>query len=430
MKRLLSCACTLLTLLPALLQPASANSAPTHWEGSPGSEVLAVEENCPISVTQEDLSFRITEPIDYSLNAEVTAIYQMENPTEEPQNIQMAFSLEESVYSFDPATVHITGDGTALPFQLVWDGVSPDYRPQSFDPDQMGTLYTVTLAQPPEGAESSLTLSAPSGPLLVTFDGINSYSGEEDGTCTLGTQQGATVWVYALNGTLDYTVEGDYTVDTEELPFTQHFRAYLKAKYGDRFQGYLDSLTALKYRQLEEEWGNVPVVMAEWLENRDSSDLPLQFLYNVDFPAQSTVEVAVSYQTRSDGMRKGTADWQHTFTYLLSPARHWASFGTLDVTVDGRESGYPYVLSSSLPLEEQEDGTYTAHTDGLPAEDLTFTLYSAPELSLYDKITSTLNFNPSVFLFLLVLLAPVLLILGLILAVVIFSIVLWRRRRK
>ena len=98
--------------------------------------------------------------------------------------------------------------------------------------------------------------------------------------------------------------------------------------------------------------------------------------------------------------------------------------------MDGRESGYPYVIASSLPLEKQEDGTYTAHTDGLPAEDLTFTLYSAPELSLYDKITSTLNFNPSAFLFLLVLLAPVLLILGLILAVVIFSIVLSRRRRK
>ena len=267
MKRLLSCACTLLPLLPALLQPVSANSAPTRWEGSPGSEVLAVEENCPISVTQEDLSFYIAESIHYSLNAQVSAVYQMENPTAEPHNIQMAFSLEESMHSFDPAIVHITADSATLPFQLVWDGVSPDYRPQTFDPDQVGTLYTFTLTQPPEETKSTITLSAPAGPLLVTFDGIHSYSGEEDGTCTLGTSQGATVWVYALDGTLDYTVEGDYTVDTEELPFAQHFRAYLESKYGDRFVGYLDSLTALKYRQLEEEWANTPVVMAEWLEN-------------------------------------------------------------------------------------------------------------------------------------------------------------------
>ena len=56
MKRTLSCALALLTLLPALLTPARANSAPTHWEGSPGSEVLAVEADCPIAVLHEDLS--------------------------------------------------------------------------------------------------------------------------------------------------------------------------------------------------------------------------------------------------------------------------------------------------------------------------------------------------------------------------------------
>ena len=78
MKRLLSCA----LLVPALLLPAQANSAPTRWEGSPGSEVLSVEENCPISVTHEDLAFQIDQGDSYSLEAQVTARYQMENPTE------------------------------------------------------------------------------------------------------------------------------------------------------------------------------------------------------------------------------------------------------------------------------------------------------------------------------------------------------------
>ena len=131
--------------------------------------------------------------------------------------------------------------------------------------------------------------------------------------------------------------------------------------------------------------------LMEWLENLDYSDVPLQFLYTANFPAGETVEVAVSYNTRSDGAREGTADWQHTFTYLLSPARHWASFGTLDVTVDAGESGYPYVIASSLPLEAQPDGSYSAHAEGLPEEDLSFTLYSAPQLSLSDRVTSTLG---------------------------------------
>lgn len=77
MKRLLSCA----LLLPVLFLPAQANSAPTRWEGSPGAEILAVEENCPISVIHEDLAFQIGQGDSYSLEAQVTARYQMENPT-------------------------------------------------------------------------------------------------------------------------------------------------------------------------------------------------------------------------------------------------------------------------------------------------------------------------------------------------------------
>lgn len=426
MKRSVSYLLTLSALLPALLQPASANSAPTRWSGSPGSEVLAVEENCPISVTHEDLSFRVTESLDYSLDAQVEAIYRMENPTEEARSVQMAFSLEETVAEFDPASVSVTAAGENIPFQLVWDGISPDYVPKTFAADQTGTLYTFTLAQPPEDTDNELTLLSPAGPLWVTFDGIHSYSGEADGTSTLGTSVGATVWAYALDGDLDYTVSGEYTVETEDLLFAQHFQAYLEEQYGARYAGYLDALTAYKYRQLEDQWANNPVVMMDWLENYDHSDLPLQFLYTVDFPANETVEVAVAYNTRSDGVREGTADWQHTFTYLLSPARHWASFGDLDLTVNAVESGYPYVISSSLPLEEQLDGSYAAHSEGLPAEDLSFTLYSAPKLSLSDRVTSTLGITTYTLAFFRLLALPVLVIA----AVAVLLVVRHRQKKR
>ena len=147
----------------------------------------------------------------------------------------------------------------------------------------------------------------------------HSYSGQEDGSCTLGTDTGALVQVFSLNGELDYAVSGAYSVETEELPFSTCFRSYLAERYGERLGGYPDTLAAFQYRQLEREWADSPVVMAEWLENAGYSDLPLQFLYTVDFPAGETVEVAVAYNTRSEGVREGTADWQHTFTYLLSP---------------------------------------------------------------------------------------------------------------
>ena len=412
-----------LLLLPALLLPARANSAPTRWEGSPGSEVLAVEENCPISVLHEDLSFQIAQADSYSLDARVTARYQMENPTGEARPVQMAFSLKESLRDFDPAAVSITADGTPVPFQLVWDGVPPGYEPSAFDPEQTGTLYTFTLTPPPEDTGNDLTLRSPDGPLWVTFDGIHSYSGQEDGSCTLGTDTGALVQVFSLNGELDYAVSGAYSVETEELPFSTCFRSYLAERYGERLGGYPDALAAFQYRQLEREWADSPVVMAEWLENADYSDLPLQFLYTVDFPAGETVEVAVAYNTRSEGVREGTADWQHTFTYLLSPARHWADFGTLDLTVDAGESEYPYVISSSLPLEARSGGSYAAHVQGLPEEDLSFTLYSAPQLSPADRLTSSLGITTYTMAFFRFLLPPLVLLLALAVFLV------WRRRR-
>ena len=99
---------------------------------------------------------------------------------------------------------------------------------------------------------------------------------------------------------------------------------------------------------------------------------------------------------------------------------------TLDLTVDAAESGYPYVISSSLPLEEQTDGSYAAHSEGLPAEDLSFTLYSAPELSLSDRITSALGITTYTLAFFQFLAVPVLVIA----AVVVVLLVLRHRRKK
>ena len=86
--------CTLVLLL-ALLTPAAANSTPTRLDGVGGS-ALEVDENCPVMVSAEQLTFQIQRDNDYGrLCAQVTALYQMENPTEEPLTVPMAFYLEE-----------------------------------------------------------------------------------------------------------------------------------------------------------------------------------------------------------------------------------------------------------------------------------------------------------------------------------------------
>ena len=92
MNRLIACT---LALLVVLLTPASANSAPTRLGGTGGS-ALTVDEGCPVTVTAEQLTFDVSGAGDSNgLTAHVKAVYQMENPTENPLSVQMSFYLEE-----------------------------------------------------------------------------------------------------------------------------------------------------------------------------------------------------------------------------------------------------------------------------------------------------------------------------------------------
>ena len=241
--------CTLVLLL-ALLTPAAANSTPTRLDGVGGS-ALEVDENCPVMVSAEQLTFQIQRDNDYGrLCAQVTALYQMENPTEEPLTVPMAFYLEERKgqvgNGLEPSQVSVTADGQALSF----------------------------------------------------------------------TQQE--------------------------------------------------------------------------VENDDPDRERTALVYTVEFPAGGTREVAVSYPSFSYSIQEGTTYWRHTFTYLLSPAQYWAHFGTLDVEISAPEEA-PYVIDSTLPLEEAGEGRYTAHFDGLPEGELEFTLYREPSITLWDRCNAFLQ---------------------------------------
>ena len=278
MKRTVFCT---LALLLALLTPAAANSTPTRLDGVGGS-ALEVDENCPVTVTAEQLTFQIQRDNDYGrLCAQVTAVYQMENPTEEPLTVPMAFYLEERKgqvgSGLEPSQVSVTADGQALSFT--------QREVENGDPDRERTAL----------------------------------------------------------------------------------------------------------------------------------------VYTVEFPAGGTREVAVSYPSFSYSIQEGTTYWRHTFTYLLSPAQYWAHFGTLDVEISAPEEA-PYVIDATLPLEEEGNGRYTAHFDGLPEGELEFTLYREPSITLWDRCNAFLQDAGYAMFFL----GPVILVV----AVLVIVGVLLRRQRR
>lgn len=75
--------------------PVYANSAPSYWEAFPYSEILVVEEDSPITVDREHLTFDFSEANDdgefHSPVGKVTADYQMTNSTNDVLTVQMAF---------------------------------------------------------------------------------------------------------------------------------------------------------------------------------------------------------------------------------------------------------------------------------------------------------------------------------------------------
>lgn len=72
----------------------------------------------------------------------------------------------------------------------------------------------------------------------------------------------------------------------------------------------------------------------------------------------------------SSGKFYGEAPLQlYQFAYILAPARNWAGFGGLDVTVHTPDD-WEFVSS---PKIEQNGATTTAHFDKIPADALTFT---------------------------------------------------------
>jgi hypothetical protein len=109
------------------------------------------------------------------------------------------------------------------------------------------------------------------------------------------------------------------------------------------------------------------------------ADLRLGFLlFHLDFRPGQTRAVTVRYVQRAGVDRQAYVNETYSFTYLLSPARRWAGFGPLDVSIQvpGRA-----LFSSGAPFR-REGGTYRAALPALPEGELGFAVTSLDGLWL------------------------------------------------
>ena len=150
--------------------------------------------------------------------------------------------------------------------------------------------------------------------------------------------------------------------------------------------------------------------------NPENLDIPtmLLVLYEVSFAPGQERHVEVSYQQRGMTPNNNTKHAQDAdFYYLLNPAKGFASFGTLDISIELKAKG-TRLTADGFDFIRGKDGVYRASFQGLPEQDLHF------QLSRGDK-------NWGLYYLLMLIALPPLLVLGI---GVLIVVLLLRYRKK
>lgn len=423
-------------LLVVLTIFVSANSGPTFWEVSPSSESLSIEENSPIEVIHETLTFdaRDSQSNNYSMTARVTADYKMHNTSHQAHTSQMAFPFVTS-YNELSDTIEVTVDGIPVPyiiysgdpvnaggnpnvevsppefsFERITDTIMPGYyQSESLSPGSLGTLCTFVVEGGPSDHEVGLTYDDGSSATIFSI-GFNGYSingshkeasgwqrdGEQASIFVLGELPELRVKVYEDHAGTEEATGYTTSIIYEEMTYKAYFDAYIMPYITDvnkqRDQAPIELIDDLQLYNMitrnaeaymHEPEGFLPVESVG--EALDYERL-FTLLYEIPFKNDETRELQVSYDGRASMDSRQLSYEVHTFQYLLNPASHWQSFGGLDLYIY-TDDLYPEILESNLELTEDEPGNYHGSYDVLPETDLVFSI-KGKELQGLGNITN------------------------------------------
>ncbi|NLX91454.1 MAG: hypothetical protein GXZ07_07685 [Firmicutes bacterium] len=394
---------------------ALANAGPVYMEGYPGFGIAAMEE-CPVRVEREELTFVIDE---YSAsNTSVEVNYTLRNTASEKIIVPMIFPIVSYRRGYSGAQIEFNGkavdyeiylaghvdvkdyleDPAAFNRQVDINTIiknlnEPPYEPQFFDDKGDAVLYELTY-KPPVERQSRISFTLDSEKTRAISFGFTGFGVNADGEChvsayvreddleetayllVLGEDTLTDLWV-------DYNdklVKSSVNVKDFLCTFLSNNYAYWNMEKRNR-----DNFYAAFIKEIDQSFSEFqPVFSASMtmdnLFNRNNISV---VLYEVAFEANSQNELRLTYPMRATIDRRETGDYINTFAYILNPARNFMDFGGVDIRIELNENS-PYIIESSLPLQESGKGIYVLSLDSLPDEDLVFSTYSKKEISFWD----------------------------------------------
>ena len=410
-------------LLPLLALPASANSAQSYWRGTTAARALVTGEDCPLVVEEEVLTFDLqefpqqyyNEVADYlAYPGRVRAQYTFHNPADYAVEATLVFPFgtrpdyghlrdpetDDPIWGANTQAYGVTVDGQ--PVQVLLRHTFSPWGAQ-FDLDtDMARLHDGFWEDSFYRPDLPVTryVYRPTGVDLESCPAANAafvWAGDPDSTRVLMENQngGRTLtegvqlecwveegsfavnflgeppeeplsWAFYENGACEKEIAGAMElVDTQTTTLEQ-----LLLRDYDPASGVLDydwfNAAVEALRQLEWDQG---VIMGGEFSFDLSGQLMGWYQYQLALAPGATLVNTVT-APMYPSVDAGYEPPVYQYTYLLSPARSWAGFGALDISLHT-----PFVLLQSDPGGfEAVEGGYALHLDALPQGELTFTL--------------------------------------------------------
>lgn len=432
MKRRIRIAALMLTTAMLFAVTALANSAQTFWEGTDAVGAIVVDENSPIVVEKEDLTFDLqTFPGldnagDGDLSAytgSVTAEYTFYNPSDYTVTAKLLFPFGGTPYYgvrldyndgnsladalLEKYGVRVNGQqiGAKLrhtyadyfhQFELEEDlaRLSDGYAEDDFySPELNVTKYTYRIYGFTDSANASETvcvlLNVDPEKTSVYLEDCSGMKTVEEGilaevSCSQGAWNddgGRNFDLYVIGEPLETMPEWTvYASGSEEEPMDASFEILST-----------ETMSFLEFALLERDGGS-EVSESDWynafvflLNQCDTGHGLVDTSYGAEFDQsfQRWYEYEITLEPGERIVNAVTApmypsvqtDYEpdvFIYTYLVSPAKTWAEFGELNIYINTPS----YLTESSLEGFEKTESGYALHLDGLPEGELEFLLCS------------------------------------------------------
>ncbi len=422
MIRIFSAVVCLIFILGIFTVSSSANSAQKYFFGTDATGAIITGGECPIVVEREVLTFDIPEfPESYygdaegfaDYSAKVTAEYTFYNPSENEITARLVFPFGTApgygVYDYDDtAKFDVTVNGAPIEkkirytperyysefdietdMALISDGFVND---AFYKPDMPVTKYNFRFTCNATSYDIRVALDVENrlGDYRIYIPEYMSYDHQMGGNMRISRHIGGglvelTVYVIgsAPEGTLDWIfyesdavdgneIEGNVNIlSTETMTFSE---LALENKPDDSLVSDIDwynaVVTNLKAKQAEAP--NHPIITGA-VDATFDTDLMRWYEYEITLAPGERIVNAVTapmYPAIDEDYEPSI----YEYTYLLSPAKTWSAFGELEIIIN---TPY-YITENTLGDFLGIDGGYTLTLDGLPDEELHFTLSESP----------------------------------------------------